>query len=279
MNCEDFESSIIDLAREQVMEASVRARAFAHRDECEACARRLEDESALSFGLHALANETKAVPVPALGSELLAALRSNIRSSLGSNLGSNREAMVAPVTGWRRHWATAAVAVAAMILVVITFAVVRLHSTTPPTGQALSIAANAKAVEAPIAAAPGVVALKPVPASHGNTVGIHKTKRRNLNQLAVDSPAAIRPKDVTPIETAISNPENSATEITTEFMPVGYASETSMQEGGQLVRVELPRSALLAFGLPMNVNRYDEKVKADVFFGADGMARAIRFVQ
>ena len=53
----------------------------------------------------------------------------------------------------------------------------------------------------------------------------------------------------------------------------------SLQEGGQLVRVELPRSALVAFGLPMNVNRYDEKVKADVFFGSDGMARAIRFVQ
>jgi hypothetical protein len=29
----------------------------------------------------------------------------------------------------------------------------------------------------------------------------------------------------------------------------------------------------------MNFNRYDEKVKADVFFGMDGMARAIRFVQ
>jgi hypothetical protein len=29
----------------------------------------------------------------------------------------------------------------------------------------------------------------------------------------------------------------------------------------------------------MNVNRYDEKVKADVLFGVDGMAHAIRFVQ
>ena len=45
------------------------------------------------------------------------------------------------------------------------------------------------------------------------------------------------------------------------------------------MRVRLPCSALVAFGLPMNVNRYDETVKADVFFGSDGMARAIRFVQ
>jgi hypothetical protein len=104
-------------------------------------------------------------------------------------------------------------------------------------------------------------------------------KRKNLNQLAKGSQLAKANKDLAITETATSDNENPATEITTEFMPVGYASETNMEEGGQLVRVQLPRSALIAFGLPMNVNRYDEKVKADVFFSADGIARAIRFVQ
>jgi hypothetical protein len=46
-----------------------------------------------------------------------------------------------------------------------------------------------------------------------------------------------------------------------------------------MVRVELPRSALVSFGLPMNVERADERIKADVLVGDDGVARAIRFVR
>ena len=49
--------------------------ALAHCDECEACARRLEDESALSFRLRALAADSNGVTVPMLGNELLTALR------------------------------------------------------------------------------------------------------------------------------------------------------------------------------------------------------------
>ena len=95
----------------------------------------------------------------------------------------------------------------------------------------------------------------------------------------VQSVAHVSNQADTAKETPTSMTSDRTTEITTDFMPVGYASATTLQDGGQLVRVELPRSALVAFGLPMNVNRYDEKVKADVFFSADGMARAIRFVQ
>ena len=50
-------------------------------------------------------------------------------------------------------------------------------------------------------------------------------------------------------------------------------------DGGQIVRVELPRSALANFGLPVNMDRSNEKVKADVLFGVDGLAHAIRFIQ
>jgi hypothetical protein len=49
-------------------------------------------------------------------------------------------------------------------------------------------------------------------------------------------------------------------------------------EEGLVVRVELPRSALVSFGLPMNMERADERIKADVLLGNDGLARAIRFV-
>ena len=72
---------------------------------------------------------------------------------------------------------------------------------------------------------------------------------------------------------------NHAREIATDFIPLRYMNAASLQDGGQIIRVELPRSALATFGLPVNMDRYNEKVKADVIFGVDGLAHAIRFVQ
>lgn len=81
---------------------------------------------------------------------------------------------------------------------------------------------------------------------------------------------------------ATSNVDNGsmeADEIATEFIPLGHGGPLSSGDGGQVVRVELPRSALVSLGLPMNVERASERVKADVLVGDDGMARAIRFVR
>jgi hypothetical protein len=68
-------------------------------------------------------------------------------------------------------------------------------------------------------------------------------------------------------------------EIATDFMPLGYLNPATLQDGGQIIRVEVPRSALVNFGLPVNPDRYHEKVKADVLLGVDGLAHAIRFVK
>jgi hypothetical protein len=50
-------------------------------------------------------------------------------------------------------------------------------------------------------------------------------------------------------------------------------------ETTHLVRVELPRSALTSFGIPLDAERTGGRVKADVLLGEDGTARAIRFVR
>ncbi|HKA20051.1 MAG TPA: hypothetical protein VKN18_17310 [Blastocatellia bacterium] len=74
-------------------------------------------------------------------------------------------------------------------------------------------------------------------------------------------------------------PQSRFDEIATEFFPLTFAAEPISSEGGHLVRVTIPRSALVAMGLPMNVDRATEHVRADVFIGDDGLARAIRFIQ
>lgn len=278
MNCEDFESNVDDLAREQMMEAGVRAQALAHYEECEACARQLEDQRSLSFRLRALAKETNSAKVPVLGNELLIALSSR-------QVATPRPSRVA---GRYRTMAAGVMAVAAMILVVIAVTVIRSRSVTP-TKQSVQNASSPEnlppndtaVVKTPDVPAPHSAPLPDKSSGWKNRRVGRKNSRRNVNPtvVPVQSIAGVSSKDVTANETAASITPNSAAEITTDFMPVGYANATTLQEGGQLVRVELPRSALVAFGLPMNVNRYDEKVKADVFFSADGMARAIRFVQ
>jgi hypothetical protein len=72
---------------------------------------------------------------------------------------------------------------------------------------------------------------------------------------------------------------HEATEIATEFISLTGAGSLVEPDSGQIVRVELPRAALLSFGLPMNMERADERIKADVIVGNDGLARAIRFVR
>jgi hypothetical protein len=67
------------------------------------------------------------------------------------------------------------------------------------------------------------------------------------------------------------------TEIATDFIRINYASP--IEPGAQIVRVQLPRSAMTQFGLPVNMDRADQPVKADVIMGIDGIAQAIRFVQ
>ncbi|HEX8476510.1 MAG TPA: hypothetical protein VF666_21110 [Pyrinomonadaceae bacterium] len=69
------------------------------------------------------------------------------------------------------------------------------------------------------------------------------------------------------------------TEIATDFFPLAGAMTLRQTDSGHVVRVELPRSALASFGLPVNTERLGERVKADVLFGDDGIARAIRFVR
>jgi hypothetical protein len=68
-------------------------------------------------------------------------------------------------------------------------------------------------------------------------------------------------------------------ELGTEFLPVAQGDGWTPLEGGRLVRVRLPRSAMGAFGFPVDEERAPERVQADVMLSNDGLLRAIRFVR
>jgi len=86
-----------------------------------------------------------------------------------------------------------------------------------------------------------------------------------------------------PAETALSDgPEleagNYVVETPTDFIPLDGCAGRDCWEEAQLVRVQLPRSSLGYYGLPMDISRIGEQVPADVLMGMDGVPRAIRFV-
>jgi hypothetical protein len=66
-------------------------------------------------------------------------------------------------------------------------------------------------------------------------------------------------------------------EVATQFLPLG-AGLIDAGERAQVVRISVPKTALLALGLPVKMERLEERVQADVLLGEDGTARAIRFV-
>jgi hypothetical protein len=272
MNCEEFENNVNDLAREQMMEAAVRAQALVHCDECPACAQRLGDESALSFQLRALAADARSTAVPPLGTEVMATFRER---RMPMTVGTNRSRSRFRALGVA---ATATAAAAALILVVLAFAFMRAGSPRQTAESPNSLPGDNAKVKAP----QFVAGPSPVLPGKNPTIRVPgRNSKRGLSRGAALARAAAerKRKDVQATESATSVTGSYSVEVTTDFFPFGYGSAPNLGDGGQLVRVDMPRSALVAFGVPMNVNRYNETVKADVLFGADGMAHAIRFVQ
>ena len=65
-------------------------------------------------------------------------------------------------------------------------------------------------------------------------------------------------------------------EVVTEFYPL--MDPAPPFERGQILRVNLPASAMRTVGLPVHDDRLNEPVQADVLMGEEGLPRAIRFV-
>jgi hypothetical protein len=63
-----------------------------------------------------------------------------------------------------------------------------------------------------------------------------------------------------------------------EFIPLPNAARLAPNEDVNLVRVEVPRSTMIALGYPVADDRAAELVQADVVLGSDGLARAVRFL-
>lgn len=62
------------------------------------------------------------------------------------------------------------------------------------------------------------------------------------------------------------------------FVPLPNVEQLAPNEQGDVVRLELPRSAMMALGFEVSPERAAEPVQAEVIYGPDGVARAVRFL-
>jgi hypothetical protein len=261
MNCQKFESVATDLARGQTMEAEVRNDALAHTTECTVCASLLRNEESLTSGLRALAAEMSSLDAPqSVETRLLEAFR------------QPKVPVALPVTrSYQRYWLTA---VAAMLLIVLAVVAMRWNGNQPQQrefaignqpqtpkqkNEEHKVNSPQQNDQTRLEPKPTVVHYKP------------KQKKRPSVNTSVLQASTGRSRN--------NSVQANHAEVATEFMPLGYLNPRSLQDGGQIVRVEVPRTTLASFGLPVNMERYNEKVKADILLGVDGRARAIRFVQ
>src|SRR5207248_5086866 len=209
-----------------------------------------------------------------------AALISALRQRTATPLSASASPAYRTLSGW----ASLAIAAAAAILVVSAFGVSRLlfnGSNETSSQQAARVDQQAPALSTMTVAQdsePSPTGTQTAPAvdSSEPTLTVSASPRMGDRSRAQRFNAVLnnRARNMNNFSAAANERE----EITTDFLPLTYGGLSQM-DGGQVVRVEVPRSALQSLGLPINVERAGERVKADVLVGNDGVARAIRFVR
>jgi hypothetical protein len=250
MNCQEFERAIIELASDRLMDAEWRRNAQTHASACVRCAARLEQERTLSARLDTVAAAEAQIKAP-----------EHIKQSLRAAF----DASFAPAPAFRASknqlwWGWAAVA--AVLLLAITGVLWRgvkssgwdLNADQPP-------GASATPTPRPAEKQPEIKRQE-----HAEPVA--------RNDLA--SAPAPKPR-VAPRQRELVPPVEFD-EDATEFFPLTMVAQTEAEEAEQILRVEIPRSTLMMWGLPVNAERAGEMVQADVVIGEYGVARAIRII-
>jgi len=248
MNCQDFEKLALDLARNSLLDAAARDQGLIHTKVCSRCAARLAEERALLARVRAVAAELAGEEPPArVDAALLAAFREQTAATASST--------VIPAFVGSRHWPSwKLAAMAAGILILISVIAIFWKSTSSRMPRREERA----------------VAPSPV-----NTPGHWAATPDGRDQTAAEQPKNL-PKRVRRRE-SVDGPDE--VEVVTRFFPLREGEDLTTLDSLQVVRVELPGSALGEVGLPVDPETVNEPVKADVVLGQDGLARAIRFVR
>jgi hypothetical protein len=263
--------------------------ALEHAGHCLWCALRLDEETKLTESLQAFATTLDVERAPARVEEaLIQAFRERTLPAAAPRFGLAAKRL------WRRlSWGLvfAATAAAAWIVILQASHLHRRSSAPPPqvaSNPPLASSASPAKQEQPFV--PGQSERQVTARGQGGqSQGAARQSDepgvgRSRNQKPDDSVLDHRQPDsgaqsASNGRAEKAEPDESASDVTAGFIPLGTCDDSECMDDATLVRVSLPAEALLAFGLPMD-NDYatEELVQADVALASDGVPFAIRFV-
>jgi len=244
MNCHEFERTFIDRGYDHLDDPSTQARALAHAESCAQCASRLNREQRMTAALQTFAAEDAAINAP-----------ERIKSALRKAFNEQQTAAASPriLFGFAHHkllWRMAVVVVLFLFLI----------------GTAIWL----RVPDENVHNAPPVLPEYRKPDKTGGPVALDEAQRSRKTQTA----SVARPSGRSRGRRSL--PVN--TKETAEFLPLTFVARPGSTEFVQTVRVAVSRATLLTMGLPVNVDRGDKLIKADIIIGEDGVARAVRIL-
>jgi len=245
MDCSQFREFLAELDRPGVLPAEVREQAFIHAENCGDCGQLLTESESLDAEMRRLIVKD---------GHLRAAMR--VESNL---VKAFRERKAAGARESMRRFAVV-IGVAAIVLLSVGFWLYR--RTEAKTGSPV-VTTTARAVPME-------------PKANAVNVRDHDSSRAVQQGRAG---ASLSHGEASQSARAASNGASQvASEDASEFIPLPDADYPVTLDDGAVVRVEMPRADLAAFGLPVEAMEGDGTVRADLIVSADGTPQAIRLV-
>ena len=258
MTCQEYEQIVAEMVADKLTSARTRVSAMAHAAACERCDARLTAEKLLDAGLGAVAERTQAEQAPPR-------LRQSLRAAFEAQQAKAALNVVEPKASWLDsvkamfvwqqdwRWSLAATAAAAVVVLMVGAAIWWQQQT--PSGSELTAVASPTVTPSPKAIEPQI---EPATNLAYQTATIEK---RNVKRL-------VSPRR--------RQAQSGSTELAANFIPLSYAAGSATPEESLVVRVDVPRTTLIAMGLPISAEYGNSMVKADLRVGIDGVPLAIR---
>ncbi|MBO0857011.1 MAG: hypothetical protein J2P21_00855 [Chloracidobacterium sp.] len=233
------------------MKARASERAMAHAESCAQCAARLDHERRMMAGLYELATDEKAINAP-----------ERVGSALRAAFDQRRAGAASPaiLPGFPRHkplWRMTAAAV-----LTISVGVLALW----PRGQKPSFGAR-----------PADVVNRPTPQSRRfesqKAPPVKLVEAPGAREIFPSTAARPGAKSVRRRKPSIKESDGAG-----QLFPLTFVARSGPAEFVRTVRIEISRSTLMSMGVPVNIDRGEGLIKADVIIGEDGVARAMRLI-